>query len=880
MAELTTMRNDVLGYPIYGLPYVVAFPILDEDGDPVTGLTPDSEVSLNGDTGADTTTEAAEITFTTATNRGMYQLQLSAAEMTANVVTITVYTGAATSQATPIVLYPKQLPMIASGVAGATGDDTTHIHLDGKSAINDFYNGCIVFLKDHTGANQVRMITDYVGATCLATVAPAFATAPDNTTDYEVYLTDVALTTLLAASIGAGGIVATSFAADSIVAATLATGAITADAFAADAIVAATLATGAITADAFAANALVAATFAADSLVAATFATGCLTADAFAANAIVAATLAANCITATQIADAAIDNATFAADVGSTAYATNIIALAADKAIVERQLDHLLDVATAGVDMTTECTDGSVISRIISNSDTSLFVPATSNLTTMFAAIVADTNELQTDWVNGGRLDLILDIIAADTTTDIPATLATLVAAVITNAAGVDIAADIIALKAETALIVADTNELQTDWHDGGRLDLILDAAGGAADPLLNAVPGAYGVGTAGEALGFIDNLYAAVITNAAGVDIAADIIALKAETALIVADTNELQTDWHDGGRLDLILDIIAADTTTDIPATLATLVAAVITNAAGVDIAADIIALKAETATILADTNELQGDWVNGGRLDLILDIIAADTTTDIPATLATLVAAVITNAAGVDIAADIIALKAETATILADTNMLQTDWVNGGRLDLILDIIAADTTTDIPATLATLVAAVITNAAGVDIAADIIALKAETALIVADTNELQTDWVNGGRLDLILDIIAADTTTDIPTTLAVIDGKLPGVLVGGLMNSTAAIKVNTALATFPFVMTDAVNHAPMAGLTPTCTRSINGAAFAAGTLANIVEQVGAVGVYTVDFAAADLNGATVVLRATAAGADDTFVTLVTSP
>jgi hypothetical protein len=42
-------------------------------------------------------------------------------------------------------------------------------------------------------------------------------------------------------------------------------------------------------------------------------------------------------------------------------------------------------------------------------------------LDTEIAAILADTNELQTDWVNGGRLDLILDIIAADTTTDIPA---------------------------------------------------------------------------------------------------------------------------------------------------------------------------------------------------------------------------------------------------------------------------------------------------------------------------------------------------------------------------------------------------------------------------------------------------------------------------
>ena len=45
---------------------------------------------------------------------------------------------------------------------------------------------------------------------------------------------------------------------------------------------------------------------------------------------------------------------------------------------------------------------------------------------TQLSAIVADTNELQADWTNGGRLDLILDIIAADTTTDIPALIAAL----------------------------------------------------------------------------------------------------------------------------------------------------------------------------------------------------------------------------------------------------------------------------------------------------------------------------------------------------------------------------------------------------------------------------------------------------------------------
>ena len=39
-------------------------------------------------------------------------------------------------------------------------------------------------------------------------------------------------------------------------------------------------------------------------------------------------------------------------------------------------------------------------------------------LDTEIAAILADTNELQTDWANGGRLDLILDAILADTGTD------------------------------------------------------------------------------------------------------------------------------------------------------------------------------------------------------------------------------------------------------------------------------------------------------------------------------------------------------------------------------------------------------------------------------------------------------------------------------
>lgn len=307
MAELTTMRNDVLGYPIYGLPYVVAFPILDVDGDPVTGLTPDSEISKNGDTAVDTATEGAEITFDTATNKGMYQLQLSAAEMTCDVAAITVYTGSADAQSTCLVLYPKKLPLIESGTAGAVGNDATHIHMTGKSAANDFYIGCIVFLKDHTGANQVRMITDYVGATCLATVSPAFATSPDDTTDYEIYLTDVAITTLIANNILlVNGAAPTTLAAavTALAAAILAT----------PANLLVTDASGQVTTGALANNAITAASINADAITNAKIADDAIAVENIKDAAITAAKIAGDAITNAKIADDAIGAENFATD--------------------------------------------------------------------------------------------------------------------------------------------------------------------------------------------------------------------------------------------------------------------------------------------------------------------------------------------------------------------------------------------------------------------------------------------------------------------------------------------------------------------------------------------------------------------------------------
>ena len=91
---------------------------------------------------------------------------------------------------------------------------------------------------------------------------------------------------------------------------------------------------------------------------------------------VVVASLAANSITASVIAAGAIDAATFAADVDAEI------------------LSYIVDDATR--------IDASALN--------------TASVTSV-PAILVDTNELQTDWTNGGRLDLLIDAILDDTST-------------------------------------------------------------------------------------------------------------------------------------------------------------------------------------------------------------------------------------------------------------------------------------------------------------------------------------------------------------------------------------------------------------------------------------------------------------------------------
>jgi len=128
-----------------------------------------------------------------------------------------------------------------------------------------------------------------------------------------------------------------------------------------------------------------------------------------------------------------------------------------------------------------------------------------------------------------------------------------------------------------------------------------------------------------------------------------AEIDSNSTQLAAIVADTNELQADWHNAGRLDAILDIIAADVVNLDGAAMR-----------GTDSAATAAIWTEARAGVLTD-------WINGGRLDLILDTIAADTTTDIPATLAGQGLAI------ASVAADVAAILTDTGTTL-DTKINQ--------------------------------------------------------------------------------------------------------------------------------------------------------------------------------------------------------------
>lgn len=473
MAENTAFRNNALPYPVYGVPWTIVFPLLDADGDPVTGATCDSEVSINGETGGDCTNEGTEITFTTATNKGQYYLTLTAAEMTADIVTVSIYS--ATSKATVVVLYPRKLVVLATGTSqgGAAG----YITLAASTILyNNQYNGCLCVGVLDT-LIEARILQACTASNQQCTVTPGWNTAPDSNDTYTIYLPE-------------GMQIPTVNVIDWI-------------------------------------NAAAAA----------------MTGDAY---------------------------ARLGAPAGASVSA-DVAAVKSDSGATKTTTDKMVFTVANQIDANAKTVGDKTGYALSVTPPTAIQIQAEMEEN---GASILDT--LRDDLADGGRLDLLIDAIKAVTDaesgvkavvnnihdTDLPAVktdtgnLVTDVAATHVHAAGaetqataavaaigvVDGIVDDILVDTGTTLdgivddILADTNELELDWKNGGRLDVILDAAsapsaatvadavwdedivaahttadtagkllagaGAGADPWDIALPGAYAAGKAGYILG------------------------------------------------------------------------------------------------------------------------------------------------------------------------------------------------------------------------------------------------------------------------------------------------------------------------------------------------------------------------------------------
>lgn len=127
----------------------VTFPILDADGDPVSGATGlDSEVSMDGGSFADCTNEATEIG-----SSGVYYLDLTNSEMNADTVAIRVQTSSSGAKTTIIVAYPQEADDIRASVTYWAGSAVASPDTAGHPKVT---------VKSGTGTGEVSLSSGLV----------------------------------------------------------------------------------------------------------------------------------------------------------------------------------------------------------------------------------------------------------------------------------------------------------------------------------------------------------------------------------------------------------------------------------------------------------------------------------------------------------------------------------------------------------------------------------------------------------------------------------------------------------------------------------------------------------------------------------------------
>jgi len=121
----------------------------------------------------------------------------------------------------------------------------------------------------------------------------------------------------------------------------------------------------------------------------------------------------------------------------------------------------------------------------------------------------------------------------------------TIYKAVVTDATGATVGVDVVAVKVDTAAILADTG---TDGVVVNAASLAADAATEIANAVWDTdATGRQTLGTFGQAIGDpvadTNTIYKATVTDATGATVGVDVVAVKAETVSLQSDTDNIQT-------------------------------------------------------------------------------------------------------------------------------------------------------------------------------------------------------------------------------------------------------------------------------------------------------------------------------------------------
>jgi hypothetical protein len=330
-------------------------------------------------------------------------------------------------------------------------------------------------------------------------------------------------------------------------------------------------------------------------------------------------------------------------------------------------------------------------------------------------SILADTNALQSDWANGGRLDLLLD----------------------KTVAASEAAEDLIGLAADTSSAATVFGKIAALSSDVATVDGNVDSIKAAVES------GTYGLSALKGHIDDVDTAVAALDAKVVTVDTVVDGIAsaLANGTTGLAALKSEIDANEAKIDILDTNVDSIKAsvDHATYGLSAIEAKVMTVDTVVDGIASAlangtTGLAALKAEI-----DANEAKIDTIDtvvDGIAGEIGDVSAVFGGGSPPATVAAALKAIFdAQTAAADVWDD--ALDGSDAAGSAGKRLydLSEDWKNGGRLDLILDEAAADA--DAARVSAASAVTKLGSPVGVSLSADIAAVKAVVDTLQVTTN-----------------------------------------------------------------------------------------------------------------------------------------------